>query len=92
MLASPDIWQDYDCPLSGIDVDLHAADIVAIGDTFYCAGCWKNHTAGVDVNLQTYVRMADGELSYRGMPKDALEKAIWITDAAPMEMPCQKNG
>lgn len=78
---APDIWQDYDCPLSGIDFDIHGTDIVAIGETFYCSGCGKTHTAGVDVNLQTYVSIGDGKLDYRGMPKDAEEKAAWIAEA-----------
>lgn len=77
-----DIWQEYDCPGSGIDFDLHGTEILAIGEQCYCSGCGRNHTAGADIRLQTYVRKADGELDYRDAPKDAEEKAAWLAEAA----------
>ncbi len=82
-MMDPDIWQEYDCPNSGIDFDIHGAEILAIGEQFYCAG--RNHTAGKDIELQTYVRKADGELDFRPAPKDAQEKEAWIAAATDVK-------
>lgn len=77
-----DIWQEYDCPGSGIDFDLHGSEILAVGEQCYCSGCDRFHTAGSDIQPQTYIRLADGELDYRDAPKGAEEKAAWIAEAA----------
>ena len=77
-MAILDIWQEYDCPESGIDFDLDEADIVAVGEKFYCSGCRKHHTATRDFPANTYVRLSHGgELEFRGVPKDVDEKDAW---------------
>lgn len=79
MKLEPDIWQEYDCPDSGIDFDIAEADIVAVGEQFYCSGCGKHHTATLFFPATTYVRIAPGgELEFRKTPKDAAEKAAWL--------------
>lgn len=50
-----EIWQAYDCPLSGIDFDLHGADLVHKGQSFHCPGCGQDHIAGVDVQVETCI-------------------------------------
>lgn len=55
-------WQDYDCPLSGIDFDLNDDDMVFEGDRFHCSGCWQEHEA-TPALIQQYEReLPDGEL------------------------------
>ncbi len=82
LLPSPDIWQDYDCPNCAIDFDLHDFDILVVGEQCYCSGCGQKHTAE-DLNLQTYIRANSDneEIDFRGVPKDAAEKAAWIAEA-----------
>jgi hypothetical protein len=78
MGSKPWIWQEYDCPESGLDFDIGDADIVAIGEEFYCCGCGKTHTATADFPHNTYVLLSEnGTLDYRRTPKDAAEKAAW---------------
>lgn len=48
--AEPRYWQEYDCPVSGIDFDI--CPPIADGECFYCAGCRDWHVAGEDVQLQ----------------------------------------
>lgn len=76
-----EIWQEYDCA-SGIDFDLFDGEILAEGESCYCPGCGGRHVAGVDGPKQTTVQHVDGELEYRGLPKDATEKAAWLAEIA----------
>lgn len=86
-LPQPEIWQDYDCPDSGIDFDIDEADIVSVGDQFYCSGCGKQHTATLDFPSNTYVRLSPGgELENRRIPKDAGEKAAWLAEVDSARM------
>lgn len=81
MKFEPDIWQEYDCPDSGIDFDIAEADIVAVGEQFYCPGCGKQHTATLDFPATTYVRLLPGgDLEFRRTPKDSAEKAAWLAE------------
>ncbi len=83
MKLEPEIWQEYDCQDSGIDFDIDEADIVAVGEQFYCSGCGKHHTATPDFPTNTFVRLAaGGELEFRRTPKDASEKAVWLAEVA----------
>jgi hypothetical protein len=89
-LLQPEIWQEYDCPDSGIDFDIAEADIVAVGERFYCSGCGKQHTATLDFPATTYVRLSPGgDLEFRRTPKDAAEKAAWLAevDSERLKMP-----
>jgi hypothetical protein len=52
-----DIWQEYDCPISGIDFDL--CPPVYEGDSFHCSGCWGSHIATPDL-VQQYERTPEG--------------------------------
>ena len=80
MKLEPDIWQEYDCPKCGIDFDIYGSNILAIGEKCYCSGCGGYHTAE-DVIKETMIRLVtDGELVFRGLPKDANEKASWINE------------
>jgi hypothetical protein len=81
-----EIWQEYDCP-SGIDFDLFEGDILTIGESCYCSGCGKHHVAGVDGPTQTAAQHANGEVEYRGLPKDAAEKAAWLSEIAARATP-----
>ena len=83
-LEQPEIWQEYDCPDSGIDFDIDEADIVAVGEQFYCSGCGKRHTATPDFPINTFVRLVAGgkQLEFRGTPKDAAEKSAWLNEVA----------
>lgn len=63
------VWQAYDCPLSGIDFDLDARHLVHQRQKFYCSACGQEHTAGVDVEVETFVEAADG-LQYPSLPVD----------------------
>ncbi|HJV76038.1 MAG TPA: hypothetical protein VJ654_17590 [Noviherbaspirillum sp.] len=71
------IWQEYDCS-SGIDFDLCESEILAEGESCYCSGCGGHHVAGKDGPTETFVEHDSGELEYRGLPKDAEEKAAWL--------------
>ena len=77
----PDMWQEYDCPACGMDFELDACDILAVGESCYCSGCGGHHTAGQDGPTETMLRLyVNGELSYRGLPRDAAEKAAWLAE------------
>jgi hypothetical protein len=77
----PDIWQEYDCPSSQSDYDLADAEICAVGERFFCPLCSGHHTAGLDGPDQTVLRLVpDGPMIFRGLPKDAEEKASWIAE------------
>jgi hypothetical protein len=81
MKLEPDIWQEYDCPKCGIDFDLADREILAVGEKCYCSGCGVYHTAGEDGPKETMVRLvADSELIFRGIPKDANEKDAWLAE------------
>lgn len=83
MAFDPDIWQQYDCPKSGIDFDIFDGEILAAGERCYCSGCGGYHTAGKDGPNETIVRLAaDGEMIFRDLPKDAAEKAAWLEEVA----------
>lgn len=81
-----EISQEYDCPESGIDFDLHGTDILALGESCYCSGCGKHHTAGKDIDLNTYIRLPDGTLSCRHTPKNAEEKAALINHSLEVKL------
>lgn len=79
----PGIWQEYDCPDSGVDFDIDEAGLVAVGEQFYCPGCGKHHTATIDFPENTYVRLFHGgALECRRTPKDAAEKDAWRAEVA----------
>ena len=52
-------WQEYDCPIQQADVDLFDESMVYQGQTFHCHWCGGSHTAGVDVNINTYAANED---------------------------------
>lgn len=65
-----EVWQDYDCPLSGIDFDLTDGQMVHEGMRFRCPGCGREHMANVDIEVHTYVD--DGcVVSYPDLPATA---------------------
>lgn len=83
MKLEPDIWQEYDCPFSGIDFDLTDHEILAVGERCYCSGCGGFHTAGEDGPDETFVRLTpDGDLIYRDLPRDAAEKSAWLAEVS----------
>lgn len=43
-------WQEYDCPVTGIDFDLDA--MVCQGDAFDCPGCRGTHVATPELVTQ----------------------------------------
>lgn len=51
-------WQDYDCPISGIDFDLVGDAMVFEGDSFYCSGCGSHHIATPEL-IQQYEKSGD---------------------------------
>jgi hypothetical protein len=80
-LAQPEIWQEYDCPDSGIDFDIDEGEIVAVGEQFYCCGCGQKHTATLGFPKNTCVRLLPGgDLEFRRTPRDATEKAEWLAE------------
>lgn len=76
-------FQEYECPISRIDFDFNDAEIVIYGESFYCSGCGGNHTAGVDVQMQTAIGLEDGDLEFRGLPKNNEEKMMWLEESYP---------
>ena len=54
-----EVWQAYDCPVSGIDFDLHNEHLVHQGQRFHCCGCGGEHVAGVDVRIETCIEMGE---------------------------------
>lgn len=68
-MSAASIWQAYDCPLSGIDFDLDAEHLVHQGQKFYCSACGQEHTAGVDVEVETFVETPAG-LQFPDLPAD----------------------
>jgi hypothetical protein len=53
--AMPEVWQEYDCPDTGLDFDIFPPHLLKRGDVFHCSGCGQDHTAGVDVMVQQCV-------------------------------------
>jgi len=82
-MTSHMIFQEYDCPLTGIDRDLHDDEIVFLGESFHCPLCAHEHTAGVDVQMQTVIGPGGDEPfeDFRPLPKDATERAEWLAEA-----------
>ena len=74
------IFQEYDCLVTGIDRDLEGSAIVIQGERFHCPFCGNSHVAGVDVEMQTTVEMDDGSLDFRALPADAKERAEWLIE------------
>lgn len=57
-------WQDYDCPVTGIDFDLGTeswAPMVYEGDDFHCSGCGGTHVATAEL-VQQYEEDESGEV------------------------------
>lgn len=84
------IWQEVDCPLSGIDFDVWGLHILCVGDSYQCSGCGRVHIAGGDLpDLHTTIfEIRDGvlEMAWLGIPKDAAEKKAWTAlSVAAME-------
>lgn len=75
------IFQEFDCPRIGIDADLVDDEIVVAGESFRCAVCGDHHIAGLDVQMQTVV-FVDNEIEFRPLPRDAAERAAWLSAAA----------
>ena len=78
----PDIWQEYDCPVCGMDFDLAEDQILAVGESCSCSGCGGQHIAGLDGGPnETMIRLvADGAIEFRPLPRDAAEKAAWLAE------------
>ncbi len=81
-MTEPDIWQEYDCPNQLLDLDLFGADILVVGQSWYCCLCGHEHIATETFPGGTMVVLGDGEMQYRPMPKDAAEKAAWLAEVA----------
>lgn len=80
------LWQEYDCPHS-FDFDLTGAEMVYLGQRFYCPGCGQEHVAGEEaVPIQTYIVRGD-EMECLPMPADA--NALHALQSAPE---CQQEG
>lgn len=77
---APDIWQEYDCPATGLDFDLDGAQILIAGESFNCAGCRGTHTAGIDGPTHTALRFRDGSEEYRGLPESAEQRSVWMRE------------
>ncbi len=75
------VWQAYDCPISGIDFDIDAEHLVHQRQRFYCSACGQEHTAGVDVEVETFVDAPDG-LEYPALPADPSEIAALLLAAS----------
>lgn len=83
MIFEPDIWQEYDCPISQSDHDLDEFQLCVAGELFYCPLCGCHHTAGEDgPNQTTLVLVEGGPMIFRELPKDAEEKAAWLAEVA----------
>ena len=83
MKSEPEIWQEYDCPESGIDFDIDEPNLVCVGEQFYCCGCGMQHTATIDFPENTYIRLSvGGELEYRRTPVSTAEKDAWSAEVA----------
>lgn len=65
-----EVWQAYDCPLSGVDFDLTGEQMVHQGQRFRCAGCGQEHMAGVHVRVETFEEV-DGSTFFPGLPATA---------------------
>lgn len=85
MTIYTDIWQEFDCPLSGIDFDIAGADILTAGDSTYCSGCGQHHTTAEANITGTMFRTTneDEPIEYRGLPIDAAQKAQWLAEVIP---------
>lgn len=76
-----DIWQEYDCPVSGIDHDIESQNILSTGERFFCFDCGGYHTAGEDGPTSTIVRLEKGgDMIFRDLPQNAAEKAAWLAE------------
>ena len=76
------IWQEYLCHESAILFDRVDEDLLLRGQRFECLGCRRWHTAGIDGPTQTLVARPDGDLEYRPLPADAVERRAWLAEAA----------
>lgn len=77
-MGSREIWQAYDCPVTGNDSDLHGTELVYSGKSFPCHWCGGNHTAGFGVDVETAIDQ-DGGRRFIDLPKDAEELQRLIT-------------
>lgn len=70
MTAAREVWQQYDCPVQGSDMDLFDGDMVHKGQAFHCTHCGGSHVAGFGVDIETFVEI-DGERQYPDLPETA---------------------
>lgn len=75
-----EVWQSYDCPVQGGDMDLFEGEMVYKGQSFHCAHCWGSHVAGFGVDIETFVAV-DGERQYPDLP-DTAEALQRLKDGA----------
>lgn len=47
-------WQEYNCPVHGMDINLRGDEMVYRGKIFLCLMCGKHHSVGFGVDLNTY--------------------------------------
>ena len=94
MTTQPDIWQEYDCPVQQTDMDLSMDEILIVGQVFHCCICDGEHTVTEELIGGTMLNLTDGEMQYRGMPKDAAEKDAWLAEvnAALMRFNAKLSG
>lgn len=75
------MWQEHGCTGCLIDFDICEESIASIGDRVPCSGCYGYHVAGEDPGpTETLVSYSDGTLEVRELPKDASEKAAWLSE------------
>lgn len=88
----PDIWQEIDCLIAQSDIDLDESQICAVGERCYCSLCGGYHTAGLDGPDETVLCLVpDGPMIFRGLPKDAEEKAAWIAEVVAARLQYKQN-
>lgn len=75
------VWQEYDCPGSGIDFDLYDGEVLFLGQSCHCSGCGGEHKAGPgEVVNETTINAGEG-LRFYGIPRDREELNLWISQA-----------
>lgn len=79
------LWQEYDCPYTGMDFDLCGEEIVAQGDIVICSCCNRGFIASKEAVANTYVKNLDGTLTIVELPKNAEERQALISRAKKME-------
>lgn len=62
MSTVADEWQEYDCPVCGIDFDLDGSDMVVEDESFHCPGCGQMHVATPELITQ-YSLSSGGDLT-----------------------------